>query len=238
MTEKQNEQVSGVPTPEIGLPQPKFSEQEPASPTSPLSEKVSTFSEKQLEQLDTLFERKLQSTKDKRFQKLEELSGQMEMLAQIKEAGGTVPEALENQIQMRDFISRELAARGVTPNSDKSMSGVGVSKSDNFNVVEELTKRGLSTNDPDVIKLVQDSGTGKFQNPDQMRVAMADLAIQKLKSPASSDALSSAPVGGVASVNLDEAQKSEKYSKLDALYKNPTTNKEAIKSLEKELGMS
>jgi hypothetical protein len=186
--------VSGDGTGEVKLPQPSFSETTPASSTSAFSpENISALSEALKPVIEDAVERKLQSTKDKRFSALEKGESAMkEVLATLKEQGVQLPPKLEQEFQIKEAVDAALKARGVTPEANKSMSADGVGKQgDQFNVIAELNNYGLSTNDPDVVSLVG----GRYQNPDQLRLAMANLALKKAKPSTPSATLSAAPVG-------------------------------------------
>jgi hypothetical protein len=238
MTEELKTQVSGEPTPESGLPQPKFSEETPDSPTSALtSEQLKAISEALRPVIKEESERAAQSVKDKRFNQFEKRDDSVkELLATLKAANVPIPPGVEAQYQLRDMLDEELARRGVAPVPDKSISGAGASKTDNFNVVEELQKFGFTTNDPDVMKKVQDLGKGLYRNPDHFRADIAELAVTKLKPPTPSSLLNSpAKGGGGGSQQLDEAEREKLSGNLIDLMREPTKNAAQIEALQKRL---
>jgi hypothetical protein len=234
MTEDESK-VNGTENLEDELPQPTISGDESDGSTSqPESEKVSTFSKEQEAQLESIVKRVVQSTKDKRFSTLETTRSEIrEMLAQIKEAGGTIPPQLEQQYQIEDAVDRVLTARGVAPVSDKSMSGAGANQKDNFNAIDAVNKYGLTTNNPDVLKAMN----GRYNSVAEYELAIANIALKVAKPSTRSDTLTSAPAGGSPKKGLSEEEKSAKYDKLNTLYKTPTENRKEIEALEKELEM-
>jgi hypothetical protein len=191
MTEEIKNQVSGEPTQETGLPQPTFSDTVPASSTSALSpEQIKAFSDALKPVIEEVVERKVQSAKDKRFSSLEKGESVMrEVLATLKSQNVAIPKELEQELQIKDYIDQRLA--GVAPTTDKSMSSAGANQTGGFNVVEELNQLGLSTNNPDVVKLVG----GQYRNADHFRAEAAKLALKLSKPFTPSDTVSPAPAG-------------------------------------------
>jgi hypothetical protein len=235
MTEDIKKQVSEEPIKEGVLPQPVFSDKEPASSTSALT------SEQIIEALRPIIrteaERAAQSTKDKRFAKIDEREQQL--LARLEASGTVIPPEIKQEFQVAETVRQTLADMGVAPVSDKSMSGAGANRTDNFNVVDALKKYGLTTNDVAAMQVVQDAGKGKFRNPEQLELALANVALLKLKPSIQSDSLTMPPTGETPKVEtgLSEAEKEKKYAQLNEFYKAPTAHKAEIKVLEKELGM-
>jgi hypothetical protein len=191
MTEGLENQVSGEPVKDSGLPQPTFQDKVPASSPSALTpDQIKAFSDALKPVIEEVVERKVQSSKDKRFSTLERGESVMrEVLATLKSQNVAIPRELEQELQLKDYIDQRLA--GVAPAGDKSMSGAGANQSGNFNVVEELNSLGLSTNDQDVVKLAG----GVYRNADHFRAEARLLALKKAKPSSPSDTLSPAPVG-------------------------------------------
>jgi hypothetical protein len=233
MNDDVKQTVSGESTQDTGLPQPQFSDQPPASPTSTLAPEQILESLKPLIKAEA--ERAAQSVKDKRFS---ELDGMKEILARIKEGGGTIPPAMESQLQMQEAIDRALTERGVAPVSGKSMTGAGANPAGTFDVLGTLNQLGLNTSDPAVEQMVKGLGTGKYRNPDHFIAEAAKLALEKSKQPAApSDTGTPPPTGGAPQTPPTEAEKEEMYAKLNKLYKTPSQNAAEIKKLEKDLGI-
>mgnify|MGYP001176771704 CR=1 FL=1 len=191
MTEDIEKQVSGGGT-EAGLPQPTFSESPASSPSALTPDQISAFSAGLKPIIEEIVERKVQSVKDKRFSLLEKGESSLtEALAQLKQQGVTIPPHIEQQFEVKAYVDRMLAERGVATAGDKSMSNAGANQTGNFNVVEELNMLGLSTNDADVVKLVG----GQYRNADHFRAEAAKLALKKSRPSNPSDTLSPAPTG-------------------------------------------
>lgn len=226
MAPEDTKQVSGESTPDEGLPQPQFQDKTPASPTSaPSSEQI-------LEALRPIIQaeakKAAQSVKDVRFSELDKVK---ELLAQIKESGGTIPPALEQQVQMQDTIRRTLTEMGVAPVTDKSMSGAtGANQKDDFNTVAELQAVGLDTSVPEVLNLVKDLGAGKFRNPDHFRAEAAKLAL-KLANPGQVTDTATNPPRGQLPPRQDEAALRAEYQKAVAPLRG---NIEAVSQLQAE----
>jgi hypothetical protein len=240
MTEELKQTVSGESTSEGGLPQPNFTEQIPASSTSELkSDQQVAFSPEQEAYLEKVFERKLQSVKDKRFDALEKKETKMtEVLTKIKEMGIKLTPELEQEFQVKDAVRNALAEIGVTPVADKSMSKAGVSGADKFNVVDELKAFELDTNNPDVMKLVDGLPKGVFRNPDHFRAEAAKLAVRiaKQSTTTSSDTMTNAPVVGAAITKMSSEEQEKAWAKLGSLLSAPTENAAEIAALKKALG--
>ena len=233
MSNEQNE-VSGAVAPDAGVPTPTFSEKSPAS-------SISTFSSEQIATLSTALKpiiedavnRSVQSTKDKRFSKLEEGTSILkDVLTTLKGKGVEIPQEMERDIETREYIQRAVAeavplqASGGTPNAGAGASG-------QFDALSVLKPLGLDSADPEVINLLK----GQYRNPDHFQAEAARLAYTKAVKPAPSAAGAPPLGGGTGQHALTEAEKEPKYAKLTELYKTPTKSAKEIKSLEKELGM-
>ena len=208
MTEETQEQKVSEEQKDKGLPQPQFSE-EPVSPTSALTpESIAALSQALKPVIEDAVERKLQSTKDKRFSKLEQGESVMrEVLATLKEQGVILPPALEQQFQMQDYIDKRLAERGVPPQADKSISAeVGI---DNGNVVQHVVNElKLDTSDPEVLALLG----GKYRGYDHLRAEAALLVARKATKPTPSSA-SSPPLPGGTIMTPSEKELVAEYTK-------------------------
>jgi hypothetical protein len=226
---KSGEQVAGQ---ETGLPNPTFSEQKAVSSPSALTpEAIEAIAKGLSPMIEEQIERKLQSTKDKRFSTLEKGEGLMrETLALLKNNGVAIPKELEQELALKDYVDQRLQA--VAPKADAGTSAPAQSQTGALNLVQMLAEFGLNANDPDVLKLAG----GTYRNVDHLRAEAAALAINKLKTPSPSSTLAPAQKGMTPGTGLTDTDKESKSGRLRELYKQPSRYAGEIKALEKELG--
>jgi hypothetical protein len=231
MTE-QKDVVSGVVAQDTSLPKPEFSEPQSASPTSALSTPTieelldsPAFEDK----INRMFKR----TTDKRFSKLEKGEQTMtEVLAALKEQGATIPEAVEREYQLTDYINERISQAVPVPQGN-GMPAAPAKVEGQFDSLAVINSFSLDTNDAEVRELLK----GKYRNPDHFNAEAAKLALKKAGKPAPS-ASSSSPLdgGGTSTQGLSDAEKEVKASRLQVLFRAPTSNKVEIEKLKKELG--
>jgi hypothetical protein len=156
------------------LPTPSFSDQATSSTSTGADEIVS----KLLPQLEQIIERKVQSVKDKRISEIEKaLGGRSKILAELEEAG--VPITKEVRAEMR---IRELEERLTQPPTQPAQAvdaGPSTQKAAVTDAIAELSKYGLSSNDPGFIELLR----GKYQNRDAFDKAVLGHIVQKIAPP-------------------------------------------------------
>lgn len=234
MTEDLKTPVSGEVVKDNGLPQPKFSEPTPASPTSALSpDQIAAFSSALKPIIEDTIDRKFKSTTDKRFSRLEKLEkGEdilKEVLTSLKEQGVVLPPQLEQQYQIREAVERELSARGVVSPTDKSISSGTPNQVDTFNVVDDLKTFELDTNNPEVLNALR----GQYRNHDHFLAELGKLKVRLSKPSTPSDTVSPAPAGG----HVPQPENNDALiAELQTLQKNPAKNSARMKEIEKLLG--
>jgi hypothetical protein len=231
MTEETKEKVSEEAKGNDPL-QVEFSKEKPDSSTSALTpEQFSALSEQLAPIIEDAVERRIKSTTDKRFSRLEKSeSVAKEVLATLKAQGVAIPKELERDYELREYVDQRIEA--ATAGAGKSMSGTGVDSEGDFNVVEELKKLELDTNDVEVIAMVKDK---KFRNPDHFRAEALALALRKAKTPPSDDTTNSPATGGSGKAKLSDEKKEELGKQIVELQREPTTNAAKIKILMAQL---
>jgi hypothetical protein len=230
MTEPVESTVSGTGQ-EAGLPKPEFSENQPASSTSSFPpEALAEISKQLASQIEDAVERKLKSTKDKRFAALEkERTSLTELLTSLKEQGATIPPEVERDYAQRDYLEQRLAQeREAFPTKDAGPSKVGTSAEGQFDHLAVIKELKLDTNSAEVRNLL----SGHYRNPDHFKVEAQALALQQFIKPAASPS-ASAPIAGTPSAPKDE---SALLAELQQLQKTPLKDPKRMTEIEKALG--
>jgi hypothetical protein len=226
--------VNETPNQEAGLPKPVFSESGSVGSTSQLSpDAIAELSKALSPMIEDTVNRAVQSTKDKRFSKLDKVTRDMEVLASLKEQGATIPPEVERDYQLRDYVTQQIDSRLASEPSDNGISQSAPKAAGQFDALTVIKSFGLDTGDAEVIKLM----SGTYRNTDHFQAEAAKLAYTRASKPAPSAAGTPPLGGGNAQSSLSETEKEAKYIKLNELYKNPTKSAAEIKVLEKELGM-
>src|SRR3990172_11879619 len=142
------------PTLETGVPTPSFSDKGD-SPTSDLSpSQIATLKAALLPDIEDAIGRSLQSTKDKRFGKLEEGTNAVrEAIARIEAAGGTIPAEVKRDFETQDFVKQSIAAAlGNNKGPESKVNGMTRDMAiDKAN--KTLEKFGIPQNDPALMAL-------------------------------------------------------------------------------------
>jgi hypothetical protein len=176
----ENQLESSQPGEQGDLPTPEFSESGASSTSSGADEIVS----KLLPQLEQIIERKVQSTKDKRFSELEKvLGGRSKILAELESEGVTIPKEVRTQMQIRELEER-LAGQSTQP-APVVDNGLSTQKAAVTEAIAELKKYELDANDAGFIELLR----GKYANRAEFdlkvsRYVVGKLAPQKPANPA------------------------------------------------------
>jgi hypothetical protein len=195
------------------LPTPSFSDQATSSTSTGADEIVS----KLLPQLEQMIERKVQSTKDKRISEIEKaLGGRSKILAELEEAG--VPITKEVRAEMR---IRELEERLTQPPTQPAQAvdaGPSTQKAAVTDAIAELSKYGLSSNDPGFIELLR----GKYQNRDAFDKAVLGHIVQKIAppKPANPADVVQAPARGGATEKSADALKQDYIKEMQTMRGN------------------
>jgi len=228
MSEEQNGKVSNEPS-ETGVPTPEFSKGSD-SPTSTFSpEQIATLSSVLKPVIEEAVERSLQSTKDKRFSKLERgESAIKEALAELRNAGVVIPPEIERDFKTRDYIDERIAAglnKSAPAPSDNGMSrDVAMQRANSI-----LEKFGIQPNDPELAALWL---TKKYvDNPDgyvQMLDDVTNLAAKRVRQPNPQSGQEAALRGG------SPAPAGDLKAEYDAKAKSLVGNVDAIAQLRSE----
>jgi len=230
MNEQEETKVS-EDTQDANLPKLEFSEK-PVSPTSDLSpEQIEAFSSMLKPIIEEVVERTVQSTKDKRFSKLEEGKSVLkEVLATLKAQNVPIPKEVEREYELRDYVDKRIEAMGGAPQpKDNGMSEDAAGVSGQFDALEILKQYGLDTANPDVTALFK---VKNYRNVDHFEKEVAKLALKQAAKPTPS-AGSVPPMSGGSSTQSDQG---ELVTQLAKAQKDPIGNKALIAELEKKLG--
>ncbi len=209
---------------EAELPTPQFSEKSDSSTSSGADEIVS----KLLPHLEQIIERKVQSTKDKRFSDIEKaLGGRSKILAELESEGVAIPKEVRTQMQIRELEER-LAGQSSQPAPER-VDGSTQQKAAVTEAIAELKDNGLTTDDPAVIEVFR----GKYGSRAEFDLAIQKYINQKLRSPkpANPADVVQPPVRSSATgVTADSIEKGY----LDAIAKVPRGNTHQVSQVKAE----
>lgn len=174
-----------------GLPIPEFSENGGSSTSSGADDIVG----KLLPQLEQLIEKKMQSQKDKRIDRIEKaLGGRDKILAELEADGVNIPKEVRTQMQIRE-LQDQLAQRSTQP-AQPPVDGSTGQRAAVSDAIAELKKHELDTNDADFIALLR----GKYNNRAEFDLAVSRHVVKKLtpQKPANpADVVQSPASGGI-----------------------------------------
>ena len=167
---------SSQPGDEGELPTPSFSSEGVSSTSSGADVSVSNLRSALLEELKPLIqqtiEKQVQSTKDKRIAKIE---GRLGLLADLEEQGATIPENVKQEMRFRDLEERLTQPTQPAPPVDAGTS----QKAAVTEAIAELSKYGLSPNDPAFIELLR----GNYPSKDAFDAKVQRHIVGKLAPP-------------------------------------------------------
>lgn len=194
------------------LPTPEFSESGASSTSSGADEIVS----KLLPHLEQIIERKVQSTKDKRFSEIEKaLGGRGKILAELESEGVTIPKEVRTQMQIRELEER-LAGQPAQP-APAVDNGMSTQKAAVTDAIATLQKYGLDQNDPAFIELLRGKYASKMEFDNKiMGHVLGKLAPSKPANPA--DVVQS-PATSRTAINVEALQ-----AEAERLSKEPSKN--------------
>lgn len=185
------------PTGEPELPTPTFSDQPGASSTSADADAIVS---KLLPQLESIIERKVQSTKDKRISQIEKaLGGRLDLLAELESEGVTIPKEVRSELRIRELEERlTQAAQQPAPVRDAGPSQPKAAAAD---AITELQKYELDPNDAGFIEVLR----GKYTNREAFDLAVTRYIVAKLRptKPASPADVVQAPAKGGATNDVN-----------------------------------
>jgi hypothetical protein len=234
MTEQENK-VSGEGL-DTSVPTLEFSDN-PVSPTSTLtSEQIEAFSNALKPVIEEVVERKVRSSKDKRFQRLEDGNMVMtEVLATLRQQGATIPEAVEREYALKEHIDAAVAKGIASQQGDNGMSHVETKSNGQFDALELVKQYGLDPADEKVVALFK---AKNYRSVDHFEKEVLKLAVSGAAKPTPSSSSSPVLLGGGGASQMSDGDKLVKFAKLGVLYKTPSKSAEEIKVLEKELGIA
>ncbi|MDQ3007842.1 MAG: hypothetical protein M3R47_20990 [Chloroflexota bacterium] len=164
-------QVSDDPESAGELPTPSFSSESASSP----SDNADVIVGKLTPLIEQLIERKVQSTKDKRFSELEKaLGGRSKLLAELESEGVSIPKEVRSELRIRELEERlaEPTAQPV-PVRDNGLSQQRAAVTD---AIAELKKYELDENDTGFIELLR----GKYANRAEFDLKVSQHVVKKL----------------------------------------------------------
>ena len=202
------------------LPTPTFTETSAVKPTSTVEPEV--LARQVAELLKPDIEKAVQSTKDRRFDRLERSLSQ---LAELEAAGAVIPDSVKQEARIRDYVDSKLNS---APMAQESV------REPKFDAASVLKEVGLDGNNADVIRLLQ----GQYRNPDHFRAEAQSLRLRQLTPTPQSGGGAPAmqeggPVGGIQESDED------KYKRIFGTPKSPFDlgNLKKMLSEEDERGM-
>jgi len=214
----------GVPTPQIS----QNSSDQPSSSATPFNEDA--LIEKLTTRLEDVVERKLQSTKDKRFKNLEGYEEAAPTLKKFKEyldkSGGDVDKA-SREMQIDQLIASRGGGGSPAPTGAQRSETVDETK-----VADILNEAGVKFDDPDVVAW----GKKTYASAGDAYHSLTRLATRKLKQAAPGNPAGAVfdGVGNSPSTNKEE-RKNELYAELAATQSNPDAHEKRRKEIKAEL---
>ena len=189
--------VSGQSGDSGELPTPSFSDQAPSSTSTDVDAIVSRLTPL----LESLVDKRVQSTKDKRFLQLEKiLGGRLDVLAELEGQGVTIPQEVRTRMEINDLRDQIAQPKPEQPAPARD-DGSSTQRAAVAEAIAELAKNELDTNDPGFIELLR----GKYANRESFDLAVQRHIVAKLKpaKPASpADVVQAAAAGGAAKTDL------------------------------------
>jgi hypothetical protein len=159
---------------EAELPTPQFSEKGDSSTSSGADEIVS----KLLPHLEQIIERKVQSTKDKRFSEIEKaLGGRSKVLAELEELGQPVSKEALGELRLRELEER--LTQPTTQPAQVRDNGLSQQRAATTEAIAELNKYGLSSDDADFLALLR----GTYPNRAAFDLEVSRHIVKKIAPP-------------------------------------------------------
>lgn len=153
------------------LPTPSFSQPDASQTNSDADAIVSKLTPI----LEQLVDRKVQSVKDKRFSEIEKvLGGRSKLLAELEASGVEISKDVRSELRMRD-LEEQLSQQPARP-TQVSDAGPSQQRQAVTEAVAELTRYGLSSNDPQFIELLR----GQYSNPDAFKAKVTGYVLGKV----------------------------------------------------------
>lgn len=203
MSDEKNQESDGQES-VGGLPTPTFSAESRGS-TSDADALVSKLLDQLTPKLEDLIARKVQSTKDKRVDKIEKvLGGRLDLLAELEGEGVAVPKEVRNELRMRELEERlnNPTAQPVPGKVDGSTDqGLATAEA-----VAELKKYNLDPNESDFIQILR----GQYPSKEAFDAKLQRYILGKVapKQPPSPAGFTQAPAtGGATPQNVETLTK-------------------------------
>jgi len=201
------------------LPTPKFTDASPVSATSSVD--TDALTEAILKKLEPIFDKKMQSTKDKRIAEIEKKL-KLSDFAELEEMGAQIPDSAKLEYRLRELEAGRQPGSGQTATSQGS--GATLTAQD---VSEVVQKYKLDANDAEVIEKLR----GTYKNRDHFELSLAQVALARVNKPTPS----AADAGTIKTEPGKTEDVGAKISRLQVLQKEPTKYRAEIRKLTAEL---
>lgn len=219
---EEKSQVNGG-TGEAELPTPTFSETSDGSPSADADAIVSKLQPL----IESLVERKVQSTKDKRFSDIEKvLGGRLGLLAELEALGQEIPKEVRSEMRFRELEERLNQTPQPAPVRDDGSSRQKAAVTD---AISELQKYGLDPNDASFIELLR----GKYANRAEFDLSIQRHIVNRLAppKPASPAGVTQAPATAAPRGEKTAEQLEEDYQKEAGAILQKKTGDERIRAI-------
>ena len=197
---------------------PKITEPSPVSATSSVD--TDALTEAILKKLEPIFDKKMQSTKDKRIAEIEKKL-KLSDFAELEEMGAQIPDNVKLEYRFREL---ESGRPGSGQNATSQGSGATLTAQD---VSEVVQKYKLDANDAEVIEKLR----GTYKNRDHFELSLAQVALARVNKPTPS----AADAGTIKTEPGKTEDVGAKISRLQVLQKEPTKYRAEIRKLTAEL---
>ena len=200
------------------MPNPTFSDTD-ASPTSADADAiVNKLAEKLMPVLEKTIERKVQSTKDKRFSDIEKALGvRSGVLAELESQGVEIPKDVRTELRLRE-LEEQRSGQSPQPAQVRD-DGSSTQKAAVTEAIAELRKYELSENDPGFVELLR----GNYKTRAEFDLRVKGHIIGKLAPPKAANVadVTQSPATARATDKSTEALTSEYKQKVRAARGKP-----------------
>ena len=200
-------QVQSDPAGNPDLPNPTFSDPGSSQSDAEADALVSKLIEKLTPKIEDTLEKRIQSIKDSRLDKVDQadrfrkaLRGRPDLLAELEDAGVEIPKDVRTEMRLRELEGRE--AEPSTQLAQPRVDGSTQQRAAVSEAIAELSKYGLDQNDAGFIELLR----GKYANRAEFdlkiqRYIVGKIAPQKPANPA--DVVQSPVTAGATSKGVE-----------------------------------
>jgi hypothetical protein len=212
------------------LPKPSYQEQPAAEPTSPATQSSVTLSREDLESLiDATVEKKVQSTKDKRWSNVEKQYGKLSDLQKTLEEAGADPAKSEKILEARRI--QQLEERIEQLSSSQPAPIPGKSEADEaYEKVKGIISQAELNNNPRILEAL----SATYKDPSEMSVAVTSIVLEEVTGkPQATEASKVTPSSSKPSGTLTQQQAEQALSaELENLNPDPEAIRAAAKQME------